>query len=84
MTFNRIAIYGHRGWASSAIVQSLANSDAPIKILHRPESDVSGVPSSVTTVSVDVNDKDSLIKALDDVDILMWLFFYVFKTDIID
>ncbi|CEJ83031.1 hypothetical protein VHEMI03063 [[Torrubiella] hemipterigena] len=73
MTFNRIAIYGHRGWASSAITKSLIASGAPIKILHRPESDVSGVPSTVTTVSVDVNDKDALIHALHDVDILISL-----------
>lgn len=72
MAFNRIAIYGHRGWASSAITKSLIASGAPIKILHRPESDVSDVPSTVTTVSVDVNDKDALIQALQDVDILMY------------
>ncbi len=71
MSFNRIAIYGHRGWASSGIVSALVASGAPIKVLYRPGSDVSGLPSNVETVSVDVEDQESLISALSDVDIVM-------------
>ena len=71
MSFNRIAVYGHRGWASSAIVNALAASGAPIKVLSRPSSDVSGLPPSVTTISVDVEDQQALVSALQDVDIAM-------------
>jgi nucleoside-diphosphate-sugar epimerase len=71
MTFNRIAVYGHRGWASSAIVNALVASGAPIKVLYRPSSDVSELPPSVTTTSVDVEDQKALISALQDIDIVM-------------
>lgn len=71
MTFNRIAVYGHRGWASSAIVKALAASGAPITVLYRPGSDVSGLPYGVNTISVDVEDQKALVSALQDVDIAM-------------
>jgi nucleoside-diphosphate-sugar epimerase len=54
MPYNRIAIYGHRGWAASAIVKALADFGAPIKVLHRPDSDVTMLPASVNTVAVDL------------------------------
>lgn len=47
MSSNRIAVYGHRGWASSAIVAALIASNAPIKVLYRPGSDVSTIPEYV-------------------------------------
>ena len=71
MTFNRIAVYGHRGWASSAIVNALVASGAPIKVLYRPSSDVSELPPSVTTICVDVEDQEALVSALQDIDIVM-------------
>lgn len=71
MAFNRLAVYGHRGWASSAIVKALAESGAPLKVLYRPNSDVSGLPSNVTTYNVGDEDQKTLIDALQDVDILM-------------
>ena len=71
MSFNRIAIYGHRGWASSAITDALIASGAPIKIIYRPGSDVSNIPSTVSTVEVDVTDTQALIDALQDIDIVM-------------
>ncbi|KAN0098993.1 NAD(P)-binding protein [Hyaloscypha variabilis] len=73
MTFNRIAVYGHRGWASSAIVNALAASGAPIKVLYRPSSDVSELPPSVTTICVDVEDQKALVSALQDTDIVISL-----------
>lgn len=41
MGLNRITVYGHRSWASSAIVRALAASQAPIGVLYRPSSNVS-------------------------------------------
>lgn len=71
MTFNRIAVYGHRGWASSEIVQALASSGAAIRILHRPESDISSFPANVEIVEVDLTDQASLVQNLKDIDIVM-------------
>ena len=71
MPFNRIAIYGHRGWASSAITAALIASGAPIKVLYRPGSDISALPDTVTAVEIDLADQDRLIAALQDIDIVM-------------
>ncbi|CAI7674985.1 unnamed protein product [Penicillium discolor] len=73
MTFNRIAVYGHRGWASSEIVQALASSGAAIRILHRPESDISSLPANVEIVEVDLTDQASLVQNLKDIDIVICL-----------
>ncbi|KAI1414491.1 NmrA-like family protein [Hypoxylon sp. FL1857] len=73
MSYNRIAVYGHRGWASSAIVEALISSGASIKVLYRPGSDVSSLPSSVVKVEVDVENQQQLIDALQDVDIVISL-----------
>lgn len=73
MPFNRIAVYGHRGWASSAIVKALANSGAPIRVLHRPGSDTSALPANVEIVEVDLSDQTSLVSKLDGIDIVMWV-----------
>lgn len=71
MSYNRIAVYGHRGWASSAIVDALVSSGAPIKVLYRPSSDVSSLPPSIAKVEVAVEHQQQLVDALQDVDILM-------------
>ncbi|KAK8094759.1 hypothetical protein PG997_001444 [Apiospora hydei] len=73
MEFNRIAVYGHRGWASSAIVKALIASGAPIRVLHRPGSDISMLPSAsnVTTVAVDLDDQPALVSALEGIDIVI-------------
>ncbi|KAF6811533.1 NmrA-like family protein (Rossmann-fold NAD(P)(+)-binding protein) [Colletotrichum sojae] len=73
MAFNRIAVYGHRGWAGSRIVEALIALGAPIKVLYRPGSDVSDLPAIVTTVEVDVDDEQALVDALQDVDIVISL-----------
>lgn len=73
MSYNRIAIYGHRGWASSVITKALFASNAPVKILYRPTSDVSQLPSQVEKIEVDVEDTSQLVKALKDVDIFMYV-----------
>ncbi|KAJ3492446.1 hypothetical protein NLG97_g5392 [Lecanicillium saksenae] len=73
MPFNRIAVYGHRGWASAAIVQALADSGAPITVLHQPTSDTSMLPANILTRSVDVNDENSVIRALENIDIVISL-----------
>ncbi|KAI1391576.1 NmrA-like family protein [Hypoxylon trugodes] len=70
MSFNRIAVYAHRGWASSAIVKALISSGAPVKVLYRPGSDVSNLPSSVATTEVDLENQSQLVNALQDVDIV--------------
>jgi nucleoside-diphosphate-sugar epimerase len=69
--FNRLAVYGHRGWASSAIVNALIDSGAPVKVLYRPGSDVGHLSLGIPRTEVDVNDQEALQKALSDVDILM-------------
>ncbi|KAK1236865.1 hypothetical protein MKX08_007813 [Trichoderma sp. CBMAI-0020] len=71
--FNRIAIYGHRGWAGSAIVDALITSGAPLKVLYRPNSDVSRLPGDLPKVAVNLDDEKALIGALEDVDILISL-----------
>lgn len=71
MPSNRIAVYGHRGWASSAIVAALIASAAPIKVLYRPGSDISSLPASVAKVAVNLDDQDTVIAALQDVDVVM-------------
>ncbi|KAI0376617.1 NmrA-like family protein [Hypomontagnella monticulosa] len=73
MSYNRLAVYGHRGWVSSAVVNALASSGAPVKVLSRPGSDISGLPPNVTTVEVDVNNQQQLVSALQDVDIVISL-----------
>jgi len=72
MHYNRIAIYGHRGWAASAIVKALVDSGAPIKVLHRPDSDISMLPASIRTVDVDLTATEEVTKALQDIDIVMY------------
>ncbi|KAI0453845.1 NAD(P)-binding protein [Xylaria acuta] len=71
MSFNRIAIYGHRGWVGSPVLRALAATGAPIKVLHRAESDVSCLPAGVTTTMVDLDDTQTLIPALQDIDIVL-------------
>ena len=71
MTFNKLAIYGHRGWASSAISQALIDSGAPVTVLYRPGSDVSTLPSTVQTIEVDVEDEEALVRSLQGIDIVM-------------
>ncbi|CAG8053523.1 unnamed protein product, partial [Penicillium salamii] len=73
MTFNRIAVYGHRGWASSQIVKALASSGAPLRVLHRPGSDTSSLPTNVEVVEVDLADQASLVEKLKDIDIVVCL-----------
>lgn len=73
MPFNRIAIYGHRGWVSSAVVAALIESGAPLKVLHRPDSDVSNLLETVTTVEVDLMDQNKVVDALKHVDIVMYV-----------
>ncbi|KAJ5881345.1 uncharacterized protein N7529_000017 [Penicillium soppii] len=73
MTFNRIAVYGHRGWASSEIVGALASSGAPLRVLHRPGSDTSSLPANVEVVEVDLMDQTSLVEKLKDIDIVICL-----------
>lgn len=72
MSVNRIAIYGHRGWASVAILAALVASGAPIRVLYQPGSDISNLPESVTKVEVDVADQDKVIAALQNIDIVMY------------
>ncbi|KAH8661798.1 NmrA-like family-domain-containing protein [Ilyonectria robusta] len=71
--YNRIAVYGHRGWASSKILEALAASKAPIKVLYRPGSDVSGLPPHVSKEEVDVEDQAALVAALQTIDIVISL-----------
>ncbi|KAI0423940.1 NAD(P)-binding protein [Xylaria sp. FL1042] len=71
MSFNRIAIYGHRGWVGSPVLHALAAAGAPIKVLHRAESDVSSLPAGVTTAVVNLDDPQTLIPALKDIDIVL-------------
>lgn len=73
MPFNRIAVYGHRGWASSAIVAALIASNAPIKVLYRPGSDISAIPQSVAKIEVDLADQDKVVAALQDIDIVVYV-----------
>jgi hypothetical protein len=72
MPYNRLAIYGHRGWASSAIAQALLTTGAPAKLLYRPGSNANGLKGDFTEIEVDVQDQDALRAALKDVDILMY------------
>ncbi|KAI1347686.1 NAD(P)-binding protein [Xylaria sp. FL0043] len=71
MSFNRIAIYGHRGWVGSPVLRALKAAGAPIKVLHRAESDVSSLPAGVSTAVVDLDDPQTLIPALQDIDIVL-------------
>jgi nucleoside-diphosphate-sugar epimerase len=72
MLYNRIAIYGHRGWASSAITQALLTTRAPAKLLYRPGSNANGLKGDFDEVEVDIQYQDALRAALKDVDILMY------------
>ncbi|XEV07472.1 hypothetical protein FSHL1_012759 [Fusarium sambucinum] len=73
MSWNRIAVYGHRGLFSSPIAAALVASGAPVTILYRPESDVSNFPANVPTIKVDPFDEDALVAALHDIDIVISL-----------
>ncbi|KAJ4180014.1 hypothetical protein NW755_012054 [Fusarium falciforme] len=73
MSFNRIAVYGHRGWATTRIVAALIASGAPITVLHRAGSDTSALPASVPKIEVDVFDEDALVNALQNIDIVLSL-----------
>ncbi|KAH0428238.1 hypothetical protein CcaCcLH18_09128 [Colletotrichum camelliae] len=72
-SFNRIAVYGHRGWGSSRIVAALVTSGAPVRVLTRPGSDASDLPDDVEKVEVDINDEERLVSALKDIDIVISL-----------
>ncbi|KAJ5730907.1 uncharacterized protein N7483_005415 [Penicillium malachiteum] len=50
-----------------------AESSAPIRVLYRPGSDISNVPSHVEKVEVDLEDQDAVRKSLQDIDILISL-----------
>ncbi|KAI1422031.1 NAD(P)-binding protein [Xylaria sp. FL1777] len=71
MSFNRIAVYGHRGWVGSPVVRALAAAGAPVKVLHRAGSDISALPAGVTATQVDLDDAESLVPALKDIDIVL-------------
>ncbi|KAI0150617.1 NAD(P)-binding protein [Xylariaceae sp. FL1272] len=71
MSFNRIAILGHNGWAGSAVLRALASTGAPIKVLHRAGSDVSQLPAGVTSAEIDLDDPNTLIPALKNIDIAL-------------
>ncbi|KAI3571483.1 NmrA-like family protein [Fusarium oxysporum f. sp. albedinis] len=73
MAFNRIAVYGHRGFVGSRVVPALIASGAPITVLHRPTSDTSNLPGHVRKIEVDVLDEDALVGALQDIDIVISL-----------
>ncbi|KAJ5935792.1 hypothetical protein N7466_005339 [Penicillium verhagenii] len=73
MSFNRLAVYAHRGWASSVIFDSIAHSGAPVRVLYRPGSDISTLPSGVQAIEVDTEDQDALRSSLKDIDILISL-----------
>ncbi|KAI1098844.1 NmrA-like family protein [Jackrogersella minutella] len=74
MSYNRIAVYGHRGWASSAIFNALVSSGAPTKLIYRPGSDVSNIPSNVAKVELDIEKQQrELIAALKNIDIVISL-----------
>jgi nucleoside-diphosphate-sugar epimerase len=73
MSSNRIAVYGHRGWASSAIVTALAQAAAHITVLHRQGSDISMLPPNVTTIEVDLSDQNRLVTAFEGIDIVMYV-----------
>ncbi|KAJ5167086.1 NmrA-like family protein [Penicillium canariense] len=73
MTYNRIAVYGHRGWVSSAVFAALVKSGAPVKVLYRPSSDVSDLPKGVPSIEVDMDDQEAVEAALQDVDIVISL-----------
>ncbi|KAM0237778.1 hypothetical protein ACHAP5_008948 [Fusarium lateritium] len=71
MVFNRIAIWGHRGFVGSGLVPALIASGAPITVLHRPGSDTSMLPDDVKKIEVDALDEDALVAALQDIDIVL-------------
>ncbi|GFN20161.1 hypothetical protein AtubIFM55763_010845 [Aspergillus tubingensis] len=73
MAFNRIAVYGHRGFVGSRVVPALIASGAPITVLHRPSSDTSNLPEHVRKIEVDVLDEDALVDALQNIDIVISL-----------
>ncbi|CEI67550.1 hypothetical protein FVEN_g5645 [Fusarium venenatum] len=73
MAFNRIAVYGHRGFVASRVVPALIASGAPITVLHRPSSDTSNLPDHVKKIEIDVLDEDALVAALQDIDIVISL-----------
>ncbi|KAM0209898.1 hypothetical protein ACHAQD_010917 [Fusarium lateritium] len=71
MAFNRIAVWGHRGFVGSRVVPTLIASGAPITVLHRPGSDTSSLPDDVKRIEVDVLDEDALVAALQDIEIVL-------------
>jgi nucleoside-diphosphate-sugar epimerase len=68
---NRIGIIGHRGWVAGHVLKALVVSGAPLKVIHRPGSDTSGLPAHIRTVEVSLDNEDALVHALQDVDIVM-------------
>ncbi|KAJ5015975.1 hypothetical protein K4K57_012373 [Colletotrichum sp. SAR 10_99] len=70
---NRIAVYGHRGFANARIVAALIASGAPITVLYRSSSNTSNLPANVRKIEVDVLDEDALVETLKDIDIVLSL-----------
>ena len=67
-----VALFGHSGATGKVIVPVLAaESSIKLKVLHRPSSDVSKLPSSVETVKVDYSDVSAVTEALRGVDIVV-------------
>lgn len=71
MPHNRIAVFGHGGWASSAIVDALSTTGAPITVLHRAGSDTHNLRATVRKIQVDIDDHEAVVAALQDIDIFM-------------
>jgi nucleoside-diphosphate-sugar epimerase len=66
--YNHVAICGHSGWFSSAIVGAFAASGASVKVLYQTDSDIIRLP---LTAELDVKDQKALMVALHDVDIVI-------------
>ncbi|RKO91458.1 hypothetical protein BDK51DRAFT_23926 [Blyttiomyces helicus] len=76
--FNRLAIIGYTGWAAEPITKAFINAGVPVKLLNRVGStaDPSKFPTdakNVTTAQFDYDDEASIVKAFEDIDIVISL-----------
>lgn len=67
-----VALFGHSGTTGKLVVPALAaETSIKLKVLHRPSSDISNLPSNVEAVQVDYTNVQAVTEALQGVDIVV-------------
>lgn len=72
---DRLAVIGHNGWAARSIIRALASQPftLPIRVLAREGSNTATLPQNTEVVRYSWDDETSISKALEGVDVLLYI-----------